>query len=170
MNMKSVLGLVLAAGLLSAGLANASELKIGIVDVKSAFENTKAYQQGQNKLKALVSRKEKELNALQAKIEQAEKDMMGQRMVMSPERLAEKDSDIKEMRKLYSRMQQDAQDEIVSEESKLQGTLGMKFRDVLEKFGKDSGYDLILPKAQQIVLYANPAHDVTGEITKLLDK
>ena len=168
MKMKSLFGIVLAVGLLPAALADAAEIKIGYVDVKSAFENTKAYQKGLNRLKALATNKQKELNALQSKIEQSEKDLLGQTMAMSPERLSQKQSEIKELRKLYSRKQQDAQDEIVSEQSKLQAAQGLKFQNALTEFGKKAGYDLIFSKAQ--LLYASPAGDVTAEITKLLDK
>ncbi len=170
MKMKSLFGVILAAGLLPVSLLNAAELKIGVVDVKSAFENTKSYQQGLNRLKGLVANKQKELDALKGKIEQSEKDMLGQSMAMSPERLSQKQSDIKDLRKLYTRKQQDAQEEIVAEKSKMDEKLGVKFKKALSDFGKKGGYDLIVPKTQQIVLYSNPAHDVTGEITKLLDK
>ena len=169
MNMKSLLGMVLVAGLLTTSVVGAAELKIGLVDVRSAIENTSAYQQGLNRLKALTSKKQKELDALRSQIEKAEKEMLGQSMAMSPERLSQKQSEINDRRKQYSRQQQDAQEEIVAEQSKLQSAQGIKLTKVLQEFGKKNGYDLLLPKAQ-FVLYSDPAHDVTAEITKLLDK
>jgi outer membrane protein len=169
MKMKSLFGIILAVGLLPAALANAADVKIGVVDVKSAIENTKAYQKGLNRLKALATKKQKELDTLRVQIEQAEKTMLAQTMAMSPERLAQKQSEIKDLRKLYSRKQQDAQEEIVGEQGKLQSAQGIKLSKTLKTFGKLGGYDLILAKTQY-VLYSNPAHDVTSEITKLLDK
>jgi len=169
MKLKSIFGVILAVGLLPSALATAAELKVGLVDVRSAIENTNAYQQGLNRLKALTSKKQKELDALRTKIEQAEKDMLGQSMAMSPERLSQKQSEINDRRKQYSRQQQDAQEEVVAAQGKLQSAQGIKLSKVLKEFGKKNGYDLILPKAQ-FVLYSNPAHDVTAEITKLLDK
>jgi outer membrane protein len=169
MKLKSLFGTVLAVGLLLPLTAETAELKIGLVDVRSAIENTNAYQQGLNRLKALTSKKQKELDALRMKIEQAEKDVLGQSMAMSPERLSQKQSEINDRRKQYSRQQQDAQEEIVAAQSKLQSAQGIKLTKVLQEFGKKHGYDIILPKAQ-FVLYSNPAHDVTAEITKLLDK
>ncbi len=169
MKIKSLFAIVLAVALLPAVLANAADMKIGVVDVKSAIENTKAYQKGLNRLRALATKKQKELDALRVQIEQAEKAMLGQTMAMSPERLAQKQSEIKDLRKLYSRKQQDAQEEIVGEQGKLQSTQGIKLSKTLKAYGKKGGYDLILPKAQ-FVLYSNPALDITSEITKLLDK
>ncbi len=170
MKMRSLLGIVLAAGLMPAGLANAADFKVGFVDVKSAVENTKAYQQGLKRLEALTGKKQKELDALRSKIAQSEKDMLGQSMAMSPERLSQKQSELKDLRKLYTRKQQDAQEELLGEKNKLDQGVVNKFYKVVRNFGKQGGYDLIIPKAQQIVLYGNPALDVTGEITKLLDK
>lgn len=170
MKMRSLFGVILAAAMLPAGLANAADLKIGIVDVKSAVENTKAYQQGLKRLEALTGTKQKELDALREKIEQAEKDMLGQSMAMSPERLSQKQSELKDLRKLYTRKQQDAQEELMGEKNSLDQTVVLKFYKVVAEYGKKNGFDMILPNAQQIVLYSNPTHDVTADITKLLDK
>lgn len=169
MKMKSLLGVILAIGVLPAVTATAADLKIGFVDVKSAVENTKAYQQGLKRLEAMTGKKQKELDGLREKIEQAEKDMLGQSMAMSPERLSQKQSELKDLRKLYSRKQQDAQEELMSEKNSLDQGVVLKFYKVVEGYGKKNGYDLILPNTQQLVLYGNPAHDVTADITKLLD-
>jgi len=169
MKMKSLFGVILAVGLMSAGTASAADLKIGFVDVKSAVENTKAYQQGLKRLEALTSKKQKELDALREKIEKSEKELLGQSMAMSPERLSEKQAELKDLRKLYTRKQQDAQEELMSEKNSLDQGVIIKFYKVVAEYGKKHGYDMILPNTQQIVLYGNPAHDVTADITKLLD-
>ncbi|MCF7821455.1 MAG: OmpH family outer membrane protein [Mariprofundaceae bacterium] len=169
MKLKPLFGVILAVSLLPAAMANAADIKIGFVDLNIAIENTKEFQVGSNRIKALITNKQKELDALRVQIEQAEKNMLSQTMAMSPERLSQKQSEIKELRKLYTRKQQDAQEEINGEQNRLRSAQGLKLAKVLKEFGKKGGYDLILPKAQ-IVLYSNPAHDVTSEITKLLDK
>jgi len=151
-----------------AGIGQAADLKIGYVDVKSAVENTAAYQAGLKKLEALKTKKQKELDALRAKIDQAEKDLLGQSMAMSPDRLAAKQQELNEMRKSFSRTQQDAQEELVSEKNRLDMSVGSKFQAVMHDFGKSGGYDMILPSSA--MFYANPKFDVTAEITKLLDK
>jgi Skp family chaperone for outer membrane proteins len=149
-------------------VANAEAGGIAYVDVKSSVENTKAYQIGLKRLEALKSKKLKELRALKVKIDQAEKDILGQSMAMSPERLSQKQSDLKELRKSAARKQQDAQEELVSEKNRLDQKVVGNFYKVVRAYGKEKGYDLILPKSNMI--YASPALDITGEITKLLDK
>lgn len=164
---KMVMASALAA-ILGVSVSTAEAAKIAYVDVKSSVENTKTYQSGLKRLEALKSKKLKELQALKAKIDQAEKDVLGQSMAMSPERLSQKQSELKELRKSASRKQQDAQEELVGEKNRLDQKVVSDFYQVVRDYGKKNGYDLILPKSNMI--YANPSLEVTADITKLLDK
>ncbi len=146
----------------------ADALKIGYVDIKSAMENTRQYQEGIKRLEALKARKEKELKALAERIDKAEKELLGQSMAMSPERLSEKQQQIKDMRKELQRKQQDAQEELVAENNRLTMSLGTKFDKIIKDYGKKNHFDLILPKRQ--LLYANPKFDITADITEQLDR
>jgi len=166
--MKSLLLVSSAAALLLASTATAAENKIAYVDVKSAVENTKAYQQGMKSLEALKNSKQKELDALRMKINQSEKDIMGQSMAMSPERLAQKQNELKELRKTFARKQQDAQEELIGKKNSLDQSVISDFYDVVRSYGKQNGFDLILPKST--IIYSSNKLDITGEVTKLLDK
>ncbi len=163
---RMLLVLLMALGTVSA--ASAAELKIAYLDVKSAVENTKAYQAGIKKLEALQNKKKKELDALRKKIEQAEKDLQNQSMAMSPDRLELKQNEIKEMRKNFSRTMQDAKDELTAEKNRLDMSVGSKLQRVIKEYGKSGKYDYIFGKP--ILLYADPSHDITAEITRMLDK
>lgn len=166
---KAARGLVAAAMMFGfAGSGQAADLKIGYVDVKSAVENTMAYQAGLKKLEALKNKRLKELDALRSKIDKAEKDVLSQSMAMSPDRLAAKQQELNDMRKSYTRSQQDAQEELSSEKNRLDMSVGAKLKTALQEYGKEGGYDLILPKP--VMLYSNPKYDITAEITKRLDK
>jgi len=156
-----------AACFFAIGVATAAELKIGYVDMKSAVENTADYQQGMQRLQALQDTKVKELRALKDKIDKGEKDLLGQSMAMSPDRLAQKQQQLKEMSKEFQRNQQDAQEELGAEKNRLDIGIGAKFQKVITNYGKKGNYDMILPRP--VFLYVDPRHDVTGDITKLLD-
>jgi len=168
MNYRNLItGAFLAIAVALPATVQAADLKVGYVDVKSAVENTADYQAGIKRLEALKSKKQKELNVLLDKINQSEKDLMGQSMAMSPDRLAQKQQNLKEMRKDLSRKQQDAQEELVAEKNRLDMNVGSKFQKVMKSYGKKNGYDLIMAKSA--FLYVDPKHDVTASITKLLD-
>ncbi|MFQ5581455.1 MAG: OmpH family outer membrane protein [Mariprofundaceae bacterium] len=145
-----------------------ASMKVGIIDVKTAVENTAEHQKGQKRLESLKAKKLKELESLRSRISQAEKDLLGQSMAMSPDRLAQKQQELKELRKDFSRKQQDAQEELSASSNRLaQGILG-KFFKIVKDYGKNNKFDLILPKSA--VLYSGPKLDVTADITEQLDK
>lgn len=161
-------GALLAAMISSASVAVAGETKIGVVDVRTAIQNTQAYQKGMKKIQALQAQKQKELDGLRAKIAQSEKDLMGQSMAMSPDRLAQKQQELKDLRKLFQRKQQDAQEELMGESQRLEKSIITKFYDVVRLYGKEQSFSLIIPKST--VVYTVESQDVTGEITKRLDQ
>lgn len=161
-------GALLAALISSAGVAVAGETKIGVVDVRTAIQNTQSYQQGMKRIEALQNQKQKELDSLRTKIAQSEKDLMGQSMAMSPDRLNQKQQELKDLRKLFQRKQQDAQEELMGESQRLEQSIITKFYDVVRAYGKENGFHLVIPKST--VVYSMDSQDVTGEVTKLLDK
>jgi len=165
--LKKVIWIASSVAILSLGSITAQAGKIGYIDVKSAVENTQDYQNGLHHLEALKAQKLKELRALKAKIDQAEKDILSQSMAMSQERLAQKQSDLNDLRKSAARKQQDAQEELVAAKNQLDQKVVGHFYKVAREYGKSHGFDLVFPKSNMI--YASDALDITPEITKILD-
>jgi len=157
----------LALGVFTSGQAIAVELKIAFVDVKSAIENTKQFRAGQQQLDKVKKAKMKELEALKERISQMDKDLTSQSMAMSPDRLSRKQQDINDMKKDFKRKLQDAQEAMTLERNRILQGINTKFGKKIREFGKKNGYDLILTRPS--VLYVSPAHDVTAQVTKLLD-
>jgi len=96
-----------------------------------------------------------------------DKDLLAQSMAMSPEQLSEKQQEINDMKKKFKRKLQDAQEAIILERNRLLAGINTKFGKLIQKFGKENGYDFILTRPS--VLYVDPAHDVTAKVTQRLD-
>ena len=167
MHIKSILVSLLAVCTFTLASAQAGELKVAYVDMNTAMQNTAEYQMGMKRLKELSDRKVKELEALKDKITKAEKDLMSQSLAMSQENQAQKQQKLKEMGKRFQRMQQDAQEELSAMKNRMVMSSGAKFQKVIQDYGKTHHYDMIVPKP--IFLYVDPKHDITADITKLLD-
>ncbi|MDQ6970275.1 MAG: OmpH family outer membrane protein [Mariprofundus sp.] len=148
--------------------AQAAELKIGYIDINTALQNTAEYQSGMTSLKALRDKKLAQLKALKDQIDRAEKDIMRQSLAMSQEHLSKKQRDLKEMGKNFQRAQQDAQEELAAKKNSMDIASMAKFQKVITAYGKSHHYDMIIPRP--VFLYVDAKHDVTGDITKLLDK
>ncbi len=162
---RAVLGALCAIAF--AASASAAELRIAFVDVKAAIENTKEYQQGIAQLKAFQARQEKELEALQKRIEQAERELEKKRVVMSVEQVTAKEQEIASLRKQFDRKREDAQEELSRRKMQLDMRMMAKFRKVLERYAKQKRYDFVF--GRPVLLYAAPQHEITAEITKLMD-
>jgi len=158
---------ILALGLCIGGQAIAAELKVGFVDVKSAIENTKQYRVGQQRLEDIKKTKQKELEAIKDRITKMDKDLTSQSMAMSPDRLSRKQQDINDMKKEFKRKLQDAQEAMALERNRILQGINTKFGKKIREFGKKNSYDFILTRPS--VLYVSPTHDVTKQVTKLLD-
>jgi len=158
---------VLAFGLLVSSNVYAEELKVAFVDVKSAIENTAQYRNGLTQLEKMKTTKQKELEVLRDKISQMDKDLLSQSMAMSPDRLAGKQQAINNMKKDFQRKLQDAQDSMTAERNRLLQGINTKFGKKIRELGKQKGYDYILTKPS--VLYVKNTHDITAEVTKLLN-
>lgn len=158
---------ILALGIFTSGQLCAAELKIGFVDVKSAIENTKQYRVGQQQLETIKKTKMKELKVLKDRITRMNKDLNSQSMAMSPARLSMKQQTLNDMKKDFKRKLQDAQEAMSFERNRILSGINTKFGREIRAFGKKNGYDLILTRPS--VLYVSPAHDVTTQVTRLLD-
>jgi len=167
MNMKSILIAIGAVCMFGLSSVQAAELKIGYVDIKSALESTAEYKQGMKRLKAISDKKVKALKVLKDKISQEEKDLMGQSLAMSQEKMAQKQRALQEKVKTFKRMQQDAQEELAAEKNRMDVASMTRFQKVMAAYGKEHHFDLLMPKP--VFIYADPKHDMTAEIIKLLD-
>jgi len=167
LNIKAILIAAGAVCMLGLGTIQAAELKIGYIDIKSALESTAEYKQGMKRLQALNNQKLKELTALKDTITVDEKDLMGQSLAMSPEKMAQKQRQLQEKVKKFKRMQQDAQEELAAEKNRMDIASMTKFQKIMTNYGKQHHFDMLLPRP--VFIYADPKHDVTGDIIKLLD-
>jgi Skp family chaperone for outer membrane proteins len=165
--MRSILAALGVACVMGVSTVQAAELKIGYIDIKTALESTAEYKQGMKRLKALSDKKLKELRTLKDKITQEEKNLMGQSLAMSQESLAQRQQKLKEMSKQFQRMQQDAQEELAAEKNRMDVASMNRFQKVITDYGKSHHFDLLMPKP--VFIYADPKHDVTADIIKLLD-
>jgi len=68
---------------------------------------------------------------------------------------------------MFQRKQLDEQEALSAENNRLDMSVGAKFQSVVTAYAKKNGFDMIMPRP--MFLYVDPKHDVTADITKLLD-
>ncbi len=170
---KSVLALcclTVTAGIVAA--QSSAPSKIGILQAEAALASTKEGQAALAELdkklgpkKAELEKKQTELKELQDKYQRGANTMAQ----------ATKDSmqrDIDAKTRAFNRDVQDYQDEGEAEQNKLLADLTTKMRTVIDKYGKDNGFALILNVSDQNtpVLYFANTVDITQAIIEAYDK
>jgi outer membrane protein len=152
--------------------AQAQALKVGVVDMQAALLKTKDGQKAADELKAKFGPKEDELNkrgqALAAKQDEYRKASAA----MNDESKAAADRDIQAMTKNLQRDADDAKADFQSEEQRLLGGLLDKMHAILDKYGADNQFTLIVDTSVQPnnLVWASEATIITDKLVELYDK
>ncbi|MBN1355629.1 OmpH family outer membrane protein [bacterium] len=148
----------------------ADELKIGYVNAQRIIEDSKAGQDAYRKLKELQDQHKTKVEAKKTEIDQNEAEFQKQYLTLSETAKAEKEADLRQAKKEFKRMLEDADAEIGLQEKSYLETIDRDVMGIIERFGREKGYTLILGQIGSSILYANPEIDLTGEIIKEYDK
>ena len=157
------LSLTMAAG---AGLA--AETRVGVLNMQKVLRDSKAGQKAQkvmekrmNELKAKFKKDEEALLALQKEIEKKSS-------AWSDEMKREKAIEFQKKRRDLGAKQDDANLELKQLREKHLAPIMKQLRQVVKAEAKKGGYTVILPN--NAVLYHDESADITGAVTKALDK
>jgi len=165
--MKKILLLVLSIGLfLSFSVAQADNLKVGVLDVQKVMQNCSQVSAMQAKLKKQFAPQEKKITVAQKQLK-ADFDKYNKNQAVM------KDADKKAMQKKILAEQSSLRDLQVKFQQQLiaaqrQGMQSVlkDIEDAVNDVAKDQKLDLVLTKAS--VAYNNPDLDVTDKVIKKL--
>ena len=168
--MKKVFVWFLCVGLLlAAPLAYAGEVKIAYLNVrrvlsesKQGSKETQAFTKKANDYGKIINKKQEELKALKESLEK-------KAAMLSEEARREKEREYQQKAKELERMAQDFQSELKQLEKEMLDKLMGSLQKVVEKFGEEGNYTLILEQTGSTILYAPTTIDVTDQVIKAFD-
>ena len=164
-----VLGL---AALAAAQTPSPVPTKVGIINMVGAIYQTKEGQEAQSRLQAKFAPTKEKLDKRQAEIQTKTDQWRKGSAAMSAETLANLKAEIDKLTTTYNRDLEDARSDADQENGKVMNELGTKMLDILNKYGTDNGYAVILDVSDentQPVRYAASGVDLTSELIKLYD-
>lgn len=144
--------------------ANAGDVKIAVVDLRRALNET---EEGKAAMKKLTKHKDK----LQSKVEKKEKEILQmkdsiekQQNVLTKEALQKKVEEyyraVTELQQTYMQYQR----ELMQKETKATQEILNKMADILEQIGKSEGYTVILDRSVGAVVWAPTHLDLTDQL------
>jgi outer membrane protein len=159
-----VVGLSLVAGAtpLRAQQAEETALKVGVFDPQRVSEETEEGKKVQTDLTSLRDRKQAELLAKEKELTELQNQLTAQGLSLSPEKRTSLEKEIQKKALELQQARESARNEMQFELGAAQDRFRDRLLAVVERFGREEGFTLILDKS--LTAYSTSAIDVTTAI------
>jgi outer membrane protein len=147
--------------------AAADAPKIAVVNLQTVLETSVAGKAAQNELKNQRSKLEADLKQKGTELQELEKRLQRETMVMSKESREEKEREFRIKASDFQALQKKYRSDLQDLERKLMGQLQKDISELVSEIGKKEGYLLVLSSIG--VLYSQPASDLTSRLIQELN-
>ena len=172
LSMKKKTALIFLACLIIAAFALPSmaqaQSKIGVVDMESAVNNTKAGKRALAELKRKAEKYEKELKSMQDEVQKLQKELENSAMLLKPEVKLAKQRDFERKVRQLREKDRDARQDINMAQREAFKPILQKMQGIIKAIGQKGGYALITET--RVVLYAPNSADITKQVIAAYDK
>lgn len=159
---------VVLLGLALPAFAGAST--VVYIDMQKAVQNTKDGAKAKKELEGEFNAKKKKLQTTEEKLKKMQEDLEKKAMVLSDDVRQKKQQEFQEEMYGYQKLVAQSQQEIQKREQDLTKPILEKMQKIIEQLSKDKGYDLVLERAGNNVLWAKKDADITDEVVQAFEK
>lgn len=164
---KTLQGLFLAAGLATASLASAAELKIGFVNLGRISAEAPQAKAANEKLKREFEPREQELKAMQKDLKQLEEKLNRDAAVMKEADRARMERDLRARERELRRMVDELREDVNIRRNDELGRFQRRVNETVQQLAKQEKFDLILIDS---VIYVSDQIDVTAKVLDRLQQ
>ena len=161
-HLASVLVVLLLAGV--AQRADAQDIKIGVVDLQRAMNETEDGRQAKRRLKALFDKRQKEFDAMQDELKRMGEQLEQQKNVLAEavlrERYAQYQQKLAELQQFYM----ESQRELAAKEAEFTQQILERMQAILRRIGQAEGFTLIIEANEGGVVFAPTHLDLTDRL------
>jgi outer membrane protein len=150
--------------LLLASGAVAEDIKLGYVDLQRALNDSEAGKRAKEKFKKEVDRLQVSLQKQKSELEGLKEQLEKKSMVMKEEERRNLEKDYQKRMRDFERSYKDSQGELQQQDNELTAELLRELQKVIEDYGRERSYTVILERSSSSVLYGNEDVDLTDEI------
>jgi outer membrane protein len=151
---------------------SAETLKVGVMDQQVVIEQSKAGKRALEELKAYSTTRQKIINADDQELKELEQTIQDGKLTDSAKQ--EKQGQFQAKLEAYQRRLADFNREIQQKQREMVADYAKKVHDAAQVVGDKNGYVAIIDKGNEaaikIVLYHQPALDVTDQVVKEFDR
>ncbi len=163
--------LLIASGYFSANCyAEEGKFKIAIVDLYKVINESEAGKKAKSDLENLIKSKQSVLDEKGKNIEALKADIDKQSAVITADAKKAKEDELERLVRDYQRIITDSQAEVKKKESELTAEILKQARAIINKIAIESGYSLVLEKADGLVLYFSNNLEITDKVIKRINE
>lgn len=162
-----VLAAALAALLLAAAPSARAAEEIAVIDYQSVFDQYEGTADAQQTLDREIKEWEKQVREQRDEIGELEKEIESQRLMLSEERLREKQAALDAKKREYERFAQDifgANGKAAKRNAELTTPIAERILDVIAKIGDEKGLSMILDAGSGGVVWAKDDVNITQAV------
>ena len=146
-----------------------AETKIAYVDLQKALNLSKAGVKAKNAIAAQVKKYEEEFKSKQEELQKLKTELEKQAVLLSDSAKAQKERDFQQNVKELQRFQKDVKEELQQRDADATKKILNQLFEILQKLGKEGGYQMVIEKNEGAVIYADESVDLTDELIKAFD-
>lgn len=161
---------ILVAMTLMLSVASYAQSKVVYVDMQKAVQTTKAGGKAKKELESEFNAKKKKLQSQEDKLKKMQEDLEKKAMVLSDDVRAKKQQEFQEEMMSYQKLVAQSQQEIQKREQDLTKPILDKIQKVIEQISKEKGYDMVLERQGNNVLWAKKEADITEDVITAFEK
>jgi len=158
----------LAAGLALGSSVLHAELKVGMVNLQKALQETQEFKAEQANIEAIYKPRYDRLQQLDRELVKLQQEYQQNESKYTPQALEELSNNIQRKQIQLKRLQDDYQEGFNRDRTELLQRFGSRMQEVLKKLAEEKGLDMIIDVAS--LLYYKPANDMSAEATVAYDK
>lgn len=147
-----------------------ADIKYGYVDVQKILDTVDEGKAAKTDFKKKIDNKKAELEKKQVELKKLNENFEKQKMILSASAVEEKRKELEAKNAELQKAMFTAQSEMSGFEQELSGPILKKIRLVIEKVGRDGGYDFVWEKNEGGIIYAKATYDLTDQVIAQYDK
>ncbi len=148
------------------GVAQAQNLKIGLVDFQQALNDVEEGKRAKANLKSQFDSKQKALTDKQNALKALKDQLETQRAALSGDAMKQKEAEYRDKFLDLQKTLAEYRNEIATKEAEMTQTIVAKLRNTVNSIGAQEGFALIFETSQDAVLYAPQAVNLTPKVVQ----
>jgi len=159
---------VIAASFVLAALPASAQLKVGVVNLQKALQDTAEIKQAEADLKARFGPRQEEIASMEKEIAKMTAEAEANQSKYNEQTMAELVARLQNRQRQYQRNSQQLQEEVNRDRQDILARIGQRFQEVVKKVSEEKGLDFVFD--QNNLLFAKPGMDISAEVTAAYDK